>query len=196
MVENLYKTYIANPLVKTRLFARLHPNHLTLAALVLGLLTLALYKLPPLAALTLALSGILDTLDGPLARHKGLASDTGSLLDIFCDRIVELCAIFTLYAIAPTRALPCMLMIASSLLCITSFLTVGIFSQNASEKSFHYSPGLIERFEAFLFFIAMLLVPSLFTPLAYLYSVLVLFTALSRMRSFLKICFHRQEKGD
>lgn len=77
-------------------------------------------------------------------------------------------------------------MLSSVLLCITSFLVVGIFSQNTTEKSFYYSPGLIERFEAFLFFSLMMFLPGIFSYLAYAFSGLVLMTALIRMAQFLR----------
>lgn len=52
------------------------------------------------------------------------------------------------------------------------------------EKNFHYSPGVMERAEAFIFFIAMMLWPSAFGKLAALFSVLVLFTAGIRLHQF------------
>lgn len=64
--------------------------------------------------------------------------------------------------IAPQeRGLWCMLTLGSMLLCITSFLVVGIFTENQSQKSFHYSPGLMKRAEAFSFFIAMMIWPAI-----------------------------------
>ena len=77
-------------------------------------------------------------------------------------------------------------MLGSILLCITSFLVVGIFTPNHSSKSFHYSPGLIERAEAFLFFIVMIFVPYYFTFFAFLFATLVALTALIRLWQFSK----------
>ena len=84
------------------------------------------------------------------------------------------------------RALWCFLMLGSMLLCITSFLVVGIFVANDSHKSFHYNPGIMERAEAFIFFIAMMLWPSAFVGLAMLFSLLVTLTAIIRLTQFYK----------
>lgn len=137
-----------------------------------------------LAILLLLLSGYCDTLDGSLARHQKQASPLGSVLDIMTDRLVEWAVLFAFYWVNPAWALAIILMLGSMLLCITSFLVVGIFTQNESHKSFHYSPGLMERAEAFCFFIAMTLWPQWFNGLAGVFSVLVSLTAATRIYQF------------
>lgn len=138
-----------------------------------------------LAVLLILFSGYLDTLDGTLARLTQKASSSGAAIDIFSDRVVELSIILGLYAYAPeARGFLCLAMLGSSLLCITSFLVVGIFEANASQKSFYYSPGLMERAEAFVFFLLMIVLPVLFAPLAWVYTVLVLWTACLRLWQF------------
>jgi hypothetical protein len=102
--------------------------------------------------------------------------------------VVEASVIIALFAVAPeSRALPALLMLSCILLCVTSFLVTAIFSENNSEKSFYYSPGLIERPEAFLFFILMMLVPKTFSLLAYLFSALVLWTTYRRLQEFRQV---------
>ncbi len=86
---------VLNPL--TDLLARLgvKPNHLTLLGLVFGFLcAYAIYlgKLL-LSAVLLILSGLMDVLDGALARNRGLVSDFGGVLDSVLDRYVDI-AIF------------------------------------------------------------------------------------------------------
>jgi hypothetical protein len=76
-------------------------------------------------------------------------------------------------------------MLVSIFICVTTFLVVGIFNEKRGEKAFYYSLGLMERPEAFIFFIAMFLFPSWFLVLAVTFSVLVLWTALSRMCEFI-----------
>lgn len=166
------------------------PIHLSAAAIISGLLSalVLIVHLPVLAVILLLLSGYLDMLDGGLARHLHLHSPRGAVLDIVGDRIVEFAVIFGLFCVAPTvRAGASIWMLGATLICITSFLVVGIFSENNSHKSFHYSPGLIERAEAFVFFIAMMLIPSGFLWLAWLYVLLVLFTAGRRVYEFYQI---------
>lgn len=160
------------------------PNTLTLCGAVLGGIAggLVACDQPVFAIIFLLASGYFDTLDGSVARLSEKASPTGAVLDIFCDRCVEFTLILGLYLVDPlSRGFLSLLMLGSILLCITSFLAVGIFEKNRSEKSFHYSPGWMERSEAFLFFIAMVIFPSFFSPLALAFTVLVAFTAFFRI---------------
>ncbi|MCH9631032.1 MAG: Inner membrane protein YnjF [Chlamydiia bacterium] len=183
-----YQKIIINPILRTPLLKRTVPNALTTLALITGLLTgyFLFSQRIILSIVFLTLSGFLDTLDGSLARHLHKTSDTGAAFDIFSDRVVETAIIIGLFLYAPSRGMQALLMLASSYLCVTSFLVVGIFSGNDSEKSFHYSPGIIERAEAFIFFALMILFPSFFTALSYLYTALVLTTAAIRMLQFYK----------
>lgn len=136
----------------------------------------------------LLISGYLDTLDGSLARYQNSTTNFGSVMDIIMDRIVEFSVVFALYLYNPSqRALWAILMLGSILICITSFLVVGIFTTNNSRKSFHYSPGLMERAEAFIFFIAMALLPAYFNALALAFIFLVCLTALIRLIEFKKV---------
>lgn len=186
MVKNHYYNLFVTP-VAVRLNDKLSPNQVTLLSACFGLLVLpavlgnAIY----VAIFFLILSGYLDTLDGSLARLNQYSSNWGSVLDIMSDRFVEFIAVLALWAIAPeARGLWCLLMLGSMLLCITSFLVVGIFSANESHKSFHYSTGIMERAEALLFFCLMLLWPQAFVLLAFLFVVLVTLTAIIRLVQF------------
>jgi len=186
--RTLYQKTLVAPILKTTLLQKINPSSITLTALFCGMATLPLLwaNMTYLALALLALSGWLDTLDGSLARAQNSTSSKGAVLDIFSDRIVEISVIVGLYLVDPIgRALETIVMLSCILLCITSFLVVGIFSQNSSEKSFHYSPGLIERSEAFLFFALMILMPGSYVIWAWLFSGLVLYTAVHRVMEFL-----------
>lgn len=140
-----------------------------------------------LAILAILTSGYIDILDGTLARLKNVSSPQGAVLDIVCDRTVEASIVFSLFLVDPmTRATSCLLMLISILICVTSFLVVGIFIENESSKSFHYSPGLMERSEAFSFFIAMIAAPQYFNFLSLSFTFLVLYTGASRVFQFMK----------
>lgn len=190
MIENYlrqpYQRFLVNPIANS-IGERFKPNHMTLLAAALGLLVLPALLLnhDGLAIVLILLSGYCDTLDGTLARIHHQSSDWGSTLDILSDRLVEFVIVLALWSVAPQqRSLWIILMLGSMLLCISSFLLLGIFSINRSEKSFHYSPGLMERAEAFLFFIAMIIWPKAFTALAILFTFLVSLTAAIRLRQF------------
>ena len=193
MIEtNLRKTYqkcCIDPLLHWAIFRKVHPIFLTSLACLSGIsaFPMLVYDLSLCAFLLLIISGFLDTLDGSLARLDGRTSVKGAALDILSDRLVEFAIILGLYCVEPgSRALPSLLMLGSVLICVTSFLVVGMFTKNNSEKSFHYSPGLIERAEAFIFFGMMILIPSTFPLLSYIFSLLVMTTASIRMVQFLK----------
>lgn len=183
-----YQRLLVDPLVR-RLNTRITPLSMTWLSGFVGLLFIPCLLLdrPFLAIACLLVSGYLDTLDGSLARYQGKSTDFGSAMDILIDRTVEFAVIFAFYLVNPIQnALASILMLGSILLCITSFLVVGIFTNNTTHKSFHYSPGLMERAEAFIFFIVMTLCPEYFNPLAWLFCILVCITAWIRMMEFKK----------
>lgn len=189
-IRPAYQRLLVDPVVR-RIGFSLVPTDITLLAGGLGLLFIPalLFATPLAAVIILVLSGYCDTLDGSLARYQNNATSLGSVLDIMVDRFVEFSVILGLYLANPAeRALAVIMMLGSILLCITSFLVVGIFTPNHSHKSFHYSPGLMERAEAFFFFILMALMPNYFNWLAWLFTGLVLVTALIRFKQFTRVC--------
>lgn len=170
-------------------YTQIKPAQLTLFALIFGVLSplWLLWSSPGIATIFLMISGYLDILDGSLARLSQSSSATGAVFDIVADRIVEFSVIFGLYCVAPlSRATTSLWMLGSSFICVTSFLVVAIFSDNSSTKSFYYSMGLMERAEAFIFFIAMMLLPGWFMSLAWIYTLLVLLTAFFRVIGFVR----------
>lgn len=196
-LKNHYQKCLVNPLLY-RLGNRITPNQITLISGLLGILVLPVLFIGQagFATLLLLFSGYCDTLDGTLARYTNRSTPWGSALDIMTDRLVEWVVVFALFLVAPDeRGGWCMLMLGSMLLCITSFLVVGIFSVNQSQKSFHYSPGIMERAEAIFFFILMILLPDSFAFLAGLFSILVLCTAIIRLVQFYYACHPRIPTG-
>lgn len=186
-IRSPYQRLLVDPIAKQ--LHHLSPNIVTLIAGGLGpLIILALaHQHNSLALGILLLSGYLDTLDGTLARLQSASSDKGTVLDIVMDRLVEFSVVFGFLLQAPAqRAIVCCLMLGSILLCVTSFLVVGLFSDNDSEKSFYYSPGLMERPEAFAVFAAMMLLPAAFMPLAYSFVCLTTLTTVIRVVEFIK----------
>lgn len=185
-IRPLYQYLLGDPLA--RLMGKvLSPNTVTLLAIFFGIsiIPALVYEQIILALVFLSLSGLLDALDGTIARLYQKSSAYGTVLDIIGDRIVEFAIILGLFSISPeTRALDCLIMLGSILICVTSFLVVGIFTENDSHKGFHYSPGLIERLEAFIFFATMIFFSDLFPFLAHLFSCLVFLTAFLRISEF------------
>jgi archaetidylinositol phosphate synthase len=163
------------------------PNFITFLALIFGILNPIFLStgFSYFAIFCLLASGYCDTLDGTIARLQKSGSETGSVFDIIVDRIVEFAAVLGLFLLDPVhRGLACMCMLGSMLICVTSFLVVGIFEKNTGNKGFFYSAGLMERAEAFAFFIAMMLLPKYFNVLAIMFTILVLWTAIIRVYNF------------
>jgi archaetidylinositol phosphate synthase len=166
---------------------KLTANQLTSASCTCGISVLPclFFGLSWLALVLLWLSGLLDVLDGSVARAQKAKSPVGAMYDIVSDRIVEFFVIYGLYIVSPSdRANLCLLMIGAILICVTSFLVVGTLTENSSEKSFHYSSGLMERSEAFIFFSLMILFPSQFVLLSVGFIVLVCYTTIVRLYEF------------
>jgi archaetidylinositol phosphate synthase len=187
-VRPSYQRYFMDPLAKLLLrMPFITPNRVTTLSVIFGVIAAVLFafQLKYSAVILLLLSGMCDTLDGTLARISSRSTDIGSAWDIVADRIVEFCVIFSFYFYAPSHdALAVLMMLGSSYLCITTFLVVGIFAENHSQKGFHYSAGLMERPEAFIFFIVMMLFPVAIPILGWIYAVLVFYTAAIRMLEF------------
>jgi phosphatidylglycerophosphate synthase len=78
------------PLLAALARGRCRPGHLTLLSLLAGLAfcPMFLWASKPVALALLALHVLLDGLDGPLARHLGVASNRGSFTDTMTDQTV------------------------------------------------------------------------------------------------------------
>jgi len=95
------------PLLRLMGAAGIRPDHVTLASLLAGLAFCPLWLWPgtpiwarPAALVALLLHAILDGLDGPLARHLGMAGRRGSFTDTLADQIVVTVSTLTLMAAA------------------------------------------------------------------------------------------------
>ncbi|MEO0660230.1 MAG: CDP-alcohol phosphatidyltransferase family protein [Planctomycetota bacterium] len=78
-----------DPILRLCERAGVTPDHVTLASLAAGLAFWPLWTSSPAAALAaLFLHVVLDGVDGPLARHTGVASRRGSFTDTLCDQAV------------------------------------------------------------------------------------------------------------
>ncbi len=89
-------TELLEPLTDGLVKIGLKPNHLTFLGLFIGFASaIAIAKgHAKLGALIILLSGLMDALDGALARNKGLVTKFGGFLDSVFDRYVDI-AIFT-----------------------------------------------------------------------------------------------------
>ena len=151
----------------------------TLWAAFLGMLAAGTLALgwTPWFLLLLWTSGLLDAVDGTLARQNGTAGRAGAMLDIVCDRLVEVLVILAFGLRFPDARLALLALCAAIILSLTIFLTAAAALPATASKSFHYQAGLAERSEGFLFFSVMAVWPSAVGEVALVFALAVLSTA-------------------
>lgn len=176
--------YFAEGFVKVGLSA----NQVTIIAFLLGLsVPLFIYLDYSLAGVVLLwMSGLLDAVDGTIARLKG-SNLFGALMDMTFDRIVEIGIILMLAIKYPENDFLFLLLASSIIVSMTIFLTVGTLSKKTSEKSFYYQAGLAERTEGFIFFSGMILFPQHINIIVTIFILIIIITAGQRMAEAKKI---------
>ena len=172
------------------LAARLHrvgvaPDVLSYAALATGLLAAVLFyaghEWPAFAMVFV--SGILDAVDGRVARMGPGSTPWGGVLDLTFDRIVEAAVLLGIAVPHPQLHVPALVLAATWYVNLCVFLAVGAASSKEPEKLIAYPPGLVERSEALVFaFIVVAGGPSIAAPVAYVYAALEAATAAQRFR--------------
>jgi archaetidylinositol phosphate synthase len=157
-------------------------NQATIIAGVLGVTAGVLFACSHLALgiFALGLSGILDAVDGTIARQFEAATSLGGVLDLTLDRIVEAVVLLGLIWQHSGLQLPAAIVLATWYVNITVFMATGA-ALGASEKLIHYPPGLVERTEAFIFFVLLALAPIWGAYLCYAYAGLEAATVAQRL---------------
>lgn len=177
---------------------RFTPNVVTLLAFLFGLSAgvLLYFGLPIPAVLVLWFSGLLDAVDGTMARLSSKSGLFGAVLDVTGDRVVELGFVWALALRHPDCLLPLLGLVSCILLSMTVFLTTGMLAQNHSSKSFYYPAGLMERTEGFVLFSMMALVQAYLAPITWVFAGLILFTAIQRLLIANRLQKAHQSKDD
>ncbi|MBZ4688003.1 MAG: hypothetical protein PWQ96_1940 [Clostridia bacterium] len=187
MLDSRARKYV-QPLfaVIAKLFIKLHitPRMITVMALFLGLGSSVFfyYELSLPAIILLWFSGLLDALDGTVARMIGKTSPFGALLDIIFDRTVEISFIVAVALKLPESRMACIFLLCSIIFSFSIFLTVGAVVKNKKkEKFFYYQAGLAERTETFIIFTLVMFFPTFTTKLFYLFTAMIVFTGCQRL---------------
>jgi CDP-diacylglycerol--glycerol-3-phosphate 3-phosphatidyltransferase len=174
---------------------KLTPIKVTFIALVLGLCASIAYyfDFKFLSIIILWISGYLDAVDGAMARKSNTVTKTGTLLDIFFDRVVEL-AFIVIFALKHDNAVFALLCLTCAIVMSMSvFLTSGMLIENKGKKGFHYQAGLMERTEGFIMFTLMIIFNKYMMQMTFLYAALIAFTVFQRLRETIKILEERNE---
>ncbi|WP_077369335.1 CDP-alcohol phosphatidyltransferase family protein [Anaerosalibacter sp. Marseille-P3206] len=192
MLDTHGRKYVA-PLIKSvaNVFIRLHftANTITKIAFLVGIFSgiLAYFEKEILAVIILWISGLLDAVDGEVARSQKDTTAWGTLMDITFDRIVELSIIIGLGLRFPNSRMELLFLSSAIIISMTVFLTVGALSEKKGMKSFYYQAGVMERTEGFILFSLMILFNKYLSIITIIYAVLVLFTAFQRLCEAKKI---------
>ena len=171
---------VANAFINRNISA----NKVTVLAFVLGISSGGWMLLgePLIATAVLWISGLLDAVDGAIARKTGTSSSWGALMDITFDRIVELSVIISLAVLYPQARLVLIMLTGSIIISMTVFLTVGALSKNTKNKAFYYQAGLAERTEGFIMSSLMMIFSNHIIIITIVYFLAILFTAGQRLK--------------
>ena len=161
----------------------LSANQVTVIAFVLGVSTgvFAYFGMGVMGVVFMWISGLLDAVDGTIAREKG-STPFGTVLDMTFDRLVEIAIILGLALKYPEVQFEFLLLTSSIIFSMTVFLTTGMMAEKKGQKSFYYQAGVAERTEGFIFFSLMLLFPPYLQITTIVFFILIVFTAFQRMR--------------
>ncbi|MBI2425870.1 MAG: CDP-alcohol phosphatidyltransferase family protein [Candidatus Hydrogenedentes bacterium] len=132
------------PLLFVLASARVKPDQLTFLSLLAGLLFCpAWFYSLPLAWTCLVLHVVLDGMDGPLARHLGIASNKGSFTDTMSDQVVITATTAAMIAANLAEPLP-------GLLYVTLYTAVVLFAFMRNQLNAPYSWLVRPRFYVYV----------------------------------------------
>lgn len=100
----------------------LEPNHLTVMSLffsTIGFTMVVFFRSKPALLLFTALSGLMDALDGALARCKGKSTKLGAFLDSTIDRLSDTLIIASLILLGYPQTVVLTLLVSSMLISYT-----------------------------------------------------------------------------
>ncbi len=174
----------------------LSPTNVTIIAATIGIVGAISFSFGSviLPIILLWLSGFLDAVDGSMARQSRRVSPVGTLLDIWLDRLVEISYIISFAIVCSEATFSLMILACTIILSMTIFLTSGMLIENTGIKSFHYQAGLMERTEGFIMFTIMIIFYQCINILAFIYAILILYTAMQRLCMAIKVLGGNNEK--
>lgn len=186
MLDTYGRKYVDPLIEKVAVFfikLKFTANTITKIAFFTGIFSgvLAYFQKELLAVAVLWLSGLLDAVDGQVARCQKNTTAWGTLMDITFDRIVELSVIIGLGLRFPDSRIYLLFLSSTIIISMTIFLTVGALSEKKGMKSFYYQAGVMERTEGFILFSFMIVFNQWLNIITFIYAALVLFTAVQRL---------------
>lgn len=175
--------------------AGLTPDTITISAFIIGILAaISLGNGFIITSLVLLwLSGLLDVLDGTVARLTQHSSKVGAYLDLIFDRIVEGVIILGFYGWMPELGWALLIFMVGAMFNFTTFLVAASLFDNNGKKSMHYDVGLVERTETFIFFTVMMLLPNYAFVLLMFFNIIMIITGIIRFSRVVQ--FQKKQGG-
>lgn len=167
---------------------QLKPDQISLLSFGVGILAgiFLSFKYDKTALIFLWASGLLDVVDGQLARNTNTSSKSGAFLDMILDRMVESMFVLGMVIANQELAIPVVVFLISVIFNFSTFLSAGALFANTGIKSMHYDNGLIERTETFVFLSLSVVLVSFRGQIIWLLNSLIFITGIIR---FVKIYF-------
>lgn len=164
-LADLYTRFVIKPVVSSSFGKKASPNALTLVDLLFAIIFFITYisGYHVVGTLFLLINGFLDTIDGSVARARGMDSIHGSFLDNLCDIITEALIFLALYFYSPTQR-GTFVIIGLSALFLARAITHLIAGAKKSQGNtrIHYVPAFMNRTAGFLILLIILFFPSTF----------------------------------
>ncbi len=177
-----------NFLARILVSLKIKPNAITIVAFAIGLFSAIFIGInkPLVALILLWISGLLDVLDGSVARLTGKSSAGGAYMDLIFDRMVEAFIIFGFTILAPANYIAYILFYISVIFNFTTFILAGALFKNTSEKSMHYDTGIAERTETFIVFSLMLIFKNQINSILMVFNAIIFLTGVMRFYKVIK----------
>jgi archaetidylinositol phosphate synthase len=167
---------------------KIKPNTITILAFAIGLISAIFigFNKPIVALVLLWISGLLDVLDGSVARLTAKSSVGGAYMDLIFDRLVEAFVILGFTILDPTNYLAYILFYISVIFNFTTFIVAGALFKNVGPKSMHYDTGIAERTETFIVFSLMLIFKNYISPILMVFNAIIFLTGTIRFYKVIK----------
>lgn len=131
------------------------------------------------------LSGLLDVLDGTVARLTATTSLRGAYMDLIFDRMVEAGVILGFLYVQPVYYVAYIFFLIAVIFNFTTFMVAGSLFKNTGLKGMHYDVGLAERTETFIVFSGMVLFQDDIGILLTLFNIVIFLTGVIRFHKVL-----------
>ncbi len=155
-----------------------NPNAITMAGLAFAIISIvpSIYDKPLLTLVLVALSGLMDGLDGLAARKHKMTSAFGAFLDSTLDRYVDFILVMDAVMLEPSMNL----MLIGFVSYLGAVMTSYIRARGESLGLKMSGRGLLERPERMLYMMALLLITAIVGSKALLYG-MTIFAALTNL---------------